>query len=301
MRNHFNNGLFLTTLLTFVWACPAPPTDMPQDMETPSDVSPDIPEDTSPDISDASLDVSPDLPPDASADATADMVEDMETDVTEDMPRDLRDMSPDALGALLGMCDVLEEMDLTSPDPQLLKNILDFGTDPYDAQDEPRLTPGAQRVLNDPNAGGSSIFSEVFSFEVLARCEAAALLKTETQIEYVPNPASITDLLVEIDGLKVGVSVTRAYRGPMGKPDAADATRLLTKKLGDIQDSTRDVLEADRWTKQILHILAYSPEFADTFETAYQGLSIDLKADTIVIITVTNGEDEVVYTNRLEP
>lgn len=284
--------LLLLGLLAFTWACPAPTTQMPEDMEATPDASPDIPEDTSP----GPVDETPDLPTDTSPDAT----EDETPDLPPDMPADMDMMRLEALGVLMGMCDVLEAMDLTSPEPQFLRNVLDFEMDAYNVEDEPRLTPGARKVLNDPNAGGSSIYSEVFSFEVLARCEGATLLKTETEIQYVANPASITDLLIEVDGVKLGVSVTRAYRGMTGKPDPDDAVRLLTKKLEDILDSTRDVLEEDQWAKQILHVMAYTPEFADTFETAYQGISDELKADTIVIITTTNGEDSVIYTNQPE-
>ncbi|MEZ4462188.1 MAG: hypothetical protein R3E66_21195 [bacterium] len=120
-------------------------------------------------------------------------------------------------GVITGQCGEIDMTELLSSQPFLFVNTIDFQMDPYDDADLPRLTPGGQEIIADGNAGGSSIMSEVFAYEVLERCDMAALLKTETEIVY-QTQGKITDLLVQLDGLKVGVSVTRAVSFPRDFP-----------------------------------------------------------------------------------
>jgi hypothetical protein len=90
-------------------------------------------------------------------------------------------------------------------------------------------------MLNEPNAGGSSLWSEVLSYEVLHYCLGASLIATEMvitvifflfffsisfgfffffffffgqELEYDAG-SKITDYSVQVDGIKYGVSVTR--------------------------------------------------------------------------------------------
>ncbi len=201
-------------------------------------------------------------------------------------------------GELSGMCGVLMEADLTSASPELVRDTFTFARAFVDPDDRTLLTPGGKRLAETPNAGGSSGLSEVFAFEELARCETAELLKTETEIAY-DQAGKITDLEVALDGHKIGVSVTRAVAFPFGDPYTSDeATALLTKKLGDIQLSTANVSAADRWDKQILAILAWDAQAADTVADAWAALDTSLQADTIVIVTTTDGDDTFIYTNQ---
>jgi hypothetical protein len=155
---------------------------------------------------------------------------------------------------------------------------------------------GGKKVYDDGNLGGSSIFSEVFSYEVLYRCELATLLKTETEIAYTDTGGKKTDLLVEIDGYKLGVSVTRAFAYPPGTTyTVAMAQSLLDKKLSDIVLSTQNVAAADAWKKQILHILAYDKQHRDALAQAYPTIPASTRADTIVMVTVTDGDDAFMY------
>ncbi len=63
---------------------------------------------------------------------------------------------------------------------------------------------------------------------MLYRCELAVLLKTEAEIVYRDDGGKKTDLLVEMDAAKIGVSVTRAYGWPPEDPyTVEDATALL--------------------------------------------------------------------------
>jgi hypothetical protein len=200
-------------------------------------------------------------------------------------------------GDLSGMCGVLAIADLTGPTPELFRDTLTFARRYNDPADRPLLTPGGQHLAATPNAGGSSGFSEIFAYEELARCELAELLKTETEIVYA-QPGKITDLEAMIGGHKIGVSVTRAQTYPLGEPYPLDtATQLISRKLTDIQTSTANVSAADRWDKQILAVLAWDDQAADTVAQAWGALDATVKADTLVVVTSTAGDDTFIYTN----
>lgn len=200
-------------------------------------------------------------------------------------------------GALSGMCGVLMAMDMTSPAPMIVRDTFTFERQYVDPADRPLLTEGGRRLAETPNAGGSSGLSEVFAYEQLARCELATLLKTETEIVY-DQTGKITDLEVSMDGHKIGVSVTRAVAYPFGSPYTLDAaTTLITRKLEDIQLSTANVSEQDRWDKQVLAILAWDDAAANTMAQAWAALEAAVKADTIVVLTTTDGQDLFIYSN----
>jgi hypothetical protein len=208
------------------------------------------------------------------------------------------DAPPADLYALSGMCGVLNDPELTGAAPVLVHDAMTFARRYNDPADRALLTDGGRTIVETPNAGGSSIYSEVFAFEQLAKCEMAGLLKTETQIVY-DTAGKITDILVTIDGKKVGVSVVRAVQFPFGTPYTLDnATMILTKKLEDIQESSMNVSPGDKWVKQVLAVLAYDEQHADTVEQAWLGLSATVKADTVVVVTATHGDDAVIYTNQ---
>ena len=188
---------------------------------------------------------------------------------------------------------------LDEPTPALLEDrSLDFGDDRYDDPDDrPLLTSGAQTIASAPDAGGSSRFSETFAFEALARCEGASLLKTETEIAYTQEGGPATDMLVEIGGGKVGVSVTRAFTFPAGEPTTFEAaTESLTHKLNDINTSSRNVAPEDAWIKQVLVVVASDEQHADMYGAAWRRLDGPTKADTIVYVLTTDGSDINLYT-----
>lgn len=198
-------------------------------------------------------------------------------------------------GVISGDCGPLDGDDLDSPEPGLVHNTIDFASTPYHDGLLTELSAGAQKIYSDGNAGGSSIYSEMFAYEVLHRCELAALLKTENEIVY-DTPGKITDFLAEIDTRKIGVSVTRAFRFPPDQPYTVElATTLLEDKLADILDSSANVSAKDAWRKQILHIMAYEPMHVQSLDTAYAGLDPALAADTLVVVTLTDGQDDFMY------
>ena len=193
------------------------------------------------------------------------------------------------LGTLSGSCGIVKTQ-LTTPASTFEKNTLSFAAG--ETYDEASISTDGQRIMNTPNAGGSSIESEVMSFEVLRACEGAKLLKTETEVLYgddVAGPATITDILVEIAGKKVGVSVTRAYR-PQSQPfPDADVKALIEKKLEGINQSTRRVKPEDKWVKQILHVFAANKAQADAVSRVLPTIDAAIRANTIVLLTQTSG------------
>ncbi len=148
------------------------------------------------------------------------------------------------------------------------------------------------------NAG--SLLSEVFAFEVLARCEGAALLLTEGEVRYTVEQTKKTDLVVDVDDARYGVSVVRAFVfTPPGQPERPltpeIAQGLLEEKLADILVSSANVNPDDAWEKQILAVIAYQPDYVPILEAAWVAIDDAIRADTVVYVTTTNGDDEPLY------
>lgn len=201
----------------------------------------------------------------------------------------------DGYGALSGMCGDIAPQDVLSPDPSLFADGLDFTGRP--AFDVALLSPGGQAMYAAGNLNQSSLYSEIFAYEVLYYCEGAAFLKGEADIVYAINGKK-TDLLVELEGHKVGVSVVRAESFPKGAPyPVAQAFDVLDGKLADILQSSANVAPEDAWVKQILAVMAQTPEHAAAIEEAYTMVDAATKADTIVLVTVTEGDDDFIYYN----
>jgi hypothetical protein len=271
-----NRTLYFALAFSIGCSTPAsPPADVastdvapPPDVVTDRAMSPDV---APPDV--APLDASP-------VDATTDVAD--VTDVSVAMG--------DILGTLRGTCQTLRTM-LASPAPSLLANDLTFMAP--ERYERASLSPGGQRLFDTPNAGGSSTESEVMSYEILHFCEGASLRATETEIRYMPvsdaGANSITDLLVEIDGMRVGVSVTRVYRpAPMVLSDM-DVADLLTRKLEGINRSSVRVLPIDRWVKQVLHVFVANTATATQVQRVWATLTAGVRADTIIELTTTRG------------
>lgn len=227
--------------------------------------------------------------PDAAADldAAADAAPDAATDAAT------------GFGALTGMCGVVSDAILDAGQPAWFQGDLDFGTDRYDdPADRPRLTPGGLEIILDGNAGGSSLYSEVFAYEWLARCEGASLLKTENEIVYDVDGKK-ADLLVSLRGRKIGVSVVRAVHFPFGQPyTMAEAMPLVQRKIDDLALATTQVSAADLWTEQVVAALAYDAQHAQVFMDAWNALSAPVRRETIFVVAVTSGDDLFIYTDQ---
>ncbi len=190
------------------------------------------------------------------------------------------------LGALEGSCGIVKTQ-LARPTPTLEQNKLTFVAG--ETYERANLSPDGQRLFDTPNAGGSSTESEVMSFEILRACEGATLLKTETEVAYSTASGAITDILVKIDGKRVGVSVTRAYRPTNQSFPDADVKALIQKKLEGINASSLRVKPEDRWVKQILHVFAANKAQADAVVRVLPTIDAAIRANTIVLLTQTAG------------
>jgi hypothetical protein len=232
-------------------------------------------------------------PPPTTDPTTTDPPPSTDPPITTDPPDDDDPDGPDpGFGTIAGPCDLVAS-ELGVPTPSLFSNRLDFDTDPFDSADRSLLTVGGRTIYDAANGGGTSLLSEVFAYEVLARCERASLVKTETEIIYTGPGGKITDMSVAIGGSKVGVGVTRAWR-PLGMTQQ-DADTLLAQKLDDIQESSQRVSTEDAWVKQILVVMAYSDAEAELMRNAWNSLDDATKADTIVYVVTTDGSDSNLY------
>ena len=69
----------------------------------------------------------------------------------------------------------------------------------------------------------------------------------------------------------------------------------MEDKLSDVLLSSANVSAEDAWIKQVLHVVAYASEHADQVEEAWELQTDEVRADTIVFVTVTEGDDEIIY------
>lgn len=147
-----------------------------------------------------------------------------------------------------------------------------------------RFTRGSRRILDEPNAGGSSSWSEAMSCEILAALFGGSLVRTEMEIEYSPW-SKITDYSASLYGRTIAVSVTRAvkHNGPL---DVQDAAWLLRKKLAGVRESNRCVVPEHAWDRQLLHIFAQNETVALVVQIALSEMSDDEIGDTMVLISV---------------
>ena len=157
-----------------------------------------------------------------------------------------------------------------------------------------KLTNEANLIFNTPNAGGSSVESEVLSLEMLKKYFNAKLLKTEMEVSYFPEGGSITDYVVLVFDIVVGVSVTRAMKFN-GEFTLDDANVLLNKKLKGILQSSRNSLI--KWEKQLLHVWVYDENVMNVLTQAWAQVDPGLKSNTVMIVTLASNSMEI-FTNQ---
>mmetsp|Transcript_845 Transcript_845/g.1632 ORF Transcript_845/g.1632 Transcript_845/m.1632 type:complete len:308 (-) Transcript_845:34-957(-) len=156
------------------------------------------------------------------------------------------------------------------------------------------LSRHARRVLEEPNAGGSSEASEAWAYEALKLLLNVTLVATEMEINYLHDifprlcgAQGRTDFAVQLPctGEVVGVSVTRAFAYKRVFEEA-DAKYVLNKKLDRILSSTTGCTGRWRWSRQILFIWARSYSDAVILRQVFDDMSSDKKADTLVVVAV---------------
>ncbi len=119
-------------------------------------------------------------------------------------------------------------------------------------------------------------------------------MKIENEVAYRDANSKLIDLLVQIDGRKVGVSVTRAYNY-QAEFSLDEAERILTKKLAGLSQSRESAAEEDCWERSMLFIVAVDEAAADQMEKAFALASPEDKSDVIVMMTVSEGNDGFLY------
>jgi len=154
-----------------------------------------------------------------------------------------------------------------------------------DQKEKLQLCQGSQRILNLPNAGGNSVWSEVLSFELLNSLYGATLMRTEMELEYWPMGCKITDYSIQLYGHNIGVSVTRAMKFQKVFTEE-DAVVLLKKKLEGVNISSSCVIPEHSWSKQILHVWCQASYVADIILSTFEKLDHELRMNTLVIATV---------------
>lgn len=261
-------------LLVLAAACGNDTTDPPPD----ADIDPDA----------AGFDAPPDI----------DALEVDAQDVDAAVPDAANAVPLPGFGDITGMCGVIDEAVLTADQAVWFQGEMTFADRYDDPAERDLLTPGGRYIVASPNAGGSSIFSETFAFEWLARCELATLIKTESEIVYDIDGKK-ADILVELDGRKVGVSVVRAVTFPFGQPyTMSAATTIVTRKIEDLRLATSQVSAADLWSEQMVAMLAYDAQHAQVAMDAWNALSAETRGETMMIVAVTSGDDLFIYTDN---
>jgi hypothetical protein len=220
-----------------------------------------------------------------------------DTDVVDTDPVDTAPPVPLAgFGAISGDCGVLDAAEWGSTDPFLFRGDIDFGTAAFSAS---VLSPGGQQIMAEGTLGGSSGESEAVSFDLLYRCELADLLKSESTILYLDAGGKKTDILVEIDGVKVGVSVTRAmtfdFPNPCAPTVLEDLTDLLTRKVTDLPLSRANAEPVDRWDRSMLYVIACDDAHADHVADVFWSLDPSDRGDAILMVAGTEGDDAFLY------
>ncbi|CAE7566621.1 AAC4 [Symbiodinium microadriaticum] len=137
----------------------------------------------------------------------------------------------------------------------------------------------AQKILDEPNAGGSSMVSEALSAEYLARRFGATNVVTEMAIQYWLSNWKKIDYIATVYGRRVGISVTRA----MGFPRPGDfamenARRLCEKKLFGLVVARAGISEAHSYDRSILHVWCQTDEISNMMYIAFNEIVSEDKA-----------------------
>ncbi|MEZ4236180.1 MAG: hypothetical protein R3F59_08455 [Myxococcota bacterium] len=202
-------------------------------------------------------------------------------------------------GTLSGACGELDDGEWLSTDPALFRNTLDLTGLTWDPA-QMQLSPGGQQILAEGTLGGSSGESEALAFDVLYRCELAALVLSETHIVYLDAGGKKTDILTGIDGRNVGVSVTRSltYVDPTercGPVDPLATEELIVGKLQDLPLSEANASPKNPWERSLLSVIACDDAHADEVEAVWAAADPAVKGDALLVLTVTEGDDAFLY------
>ncbi|XP_071842907.1 AAC-rich mRNA clone AAC4 protein-like [Apostichopus japonicus] len=149
------------------------------------------------------------------------------------------------------------------------------------------LSKCGNKIKNTTNAGGSSVESEVLSYEIFHCGFRATLRKEEMEVKYTDRTGSKSMIdytcTCELLDLQVGVSVTRATDA-WETYDEERATTHLTEKLNGLYIAQQNAEE--KWDRNMLHVFAGSKIIAKKIKYAYKNLPKDVVSNAVVLITV---------------
>lgn len=158
----------------------------------------------------------------------------------------------------------------------------------------------ARRVLDSPNAGGSSELSEAFSMQILHDHFGAHTIQTEMEIKYWSDHWKRCDFVTKVRNEFVAVSVTRVATPPMNRKKLGHspkivfnremAIHLLDKKLYGLVVARAGFMD-EGYYRSWLHILCQTDEEVDILRSAYDELTPELQSDIEVIVTQVTGDD----------
>lgn len=144
--------------------------------------------------------------------------------------------------------------------------------------------------ISNGNAGGSSLMSEVLSYEIFSRICNGVLYKSEKELEYIFPEGPLSDYTIHIENDKLySISVTRAfcYYNNFNKEKCYN---LLFKKFAKIKYIEKNIKNKKIY-KNILHVFTISDECFNIIKDVYSEIPLILKKNIVFVVTITNIKD----------
>lgn len=145
-------------------------------------------------------------------------------------------------------------------------------------------------IISNGNAGGSSLMSEVLSYEIFNRINNAILFKSEKELEYIFPEGPLADYTMYINSNKLYcISVSRAFCY-YNNFNNDKCYNLLFKKFTKIKYIEKNIKNNNIY-KNILHIFTVSDESFNIIKNVYLEIPLNIKKNVIFIVTITNIKD----------
>lgn len=161
-----------------------------------------------------------------------------------------------------------------------------------------QLSKEAQTILNNPNAGGSSIRSEAYAMDILVKQYGAHGVQTEEEVKYYYHHWKKCDFITRFTlhdrEINLGVSVTRAIFPKLTNPDDIDqyVAQLLYKKLSGLVISRAGSIDESIFEASLLFV--WSPDICITnllYATFAHKVHSSLKEDVYLLVVQASEHD----------
>ena len=116
-------------------------------------------------------------------------------------------------------------------------------------------------------------------------------VQLELEVAYNYYRCSIVDYLGNIDGVPIGISVTRAF-SYFGEFSDDDAIRLMTKKLGGLE---RAIVNGRDFDRGLLHVLVPNISIAKMCAAAIPVVKQNCELDDSLMVQITICDESKVY------